>query len=211
MDGPATLIGRESERAALRSAVDRAVLGEPGLVLVHGEAGIGKTSLVREAARAAQDGGCHVLFGQCLRFGANVTSYVPFTQALTHWLRTTTSESRDRLAPRGSLDDLVPALNDPSAGVALLQIGAVLDALQADRPTVLVLDDLQWSDPSSLDALSYLVGGFVAGQRLCLLATYRDTDLGEGHRLHGWLADALRMPSVSQLELGRMDAWASRR
>jgi DNA-binding NarL/FixJ family response regulator len=208
MDGPATLIGRESERAALRSAVAQAVLGEPGLVLVHGEAGIGKTSLVREAARAAQDGGCHVLFGQCLRFGSNVTSYVPFTQALTHWLRTTTSESRERLAPRGSLDDLVPALNDPSAGVALLQIGTVLDALQADRPTVVVLDDLQWADPSSLDVLSYLVAGFVAGQRLCLLATYRDTDLGEGHRLHGWLADALRMPAVGQLELGRMDAWA---
>ena len=53
MDGPATLIGRESERATLRSAVNRAALGEPGLLLVHGEAGIGKTSLVREASRAA--------------------------------------------------------------------------------------------------------------------------------------------------------------
>ena len=62
--------------------------------------------------------------------------------------------------------------------------------------------------PEPLDVLSYLVAGFVAGQRLCLLATYRDTDLGEGHRLHGWLADTLRMPAVGQLELGRMDAWA---
>ena len=52
-------------------------------------------------------GCCHVLFGQCLRFGANVTSYVSFTQALTHWLQTTTSENRDRLAPRGHLADLV--------------------------------------------------------------------------------------------------------
>jgi DNA-binding CsgD family transcriptional regulator len=207
MDGPATLVGRESERATLRSAADRAALGEPGLVLVHGEAGIGKTSLVREVSRAARAAGDHVLSGQCLRFGADVTSYVPFTQALTQWLRTTASESRAGLAPRGILDDLVPALSDPSAGVAMLQIGTVLDALQADRPTVLVLDDLQWSDPSSLDALSYLVAGFVTGQRLCLLATYRDTDLGEGHRLHGWLADALRMSSVSQLRLGRMDAW----
>lgn len=142
--------------------MEHAILGEPGLVLVHGEAGIGKTSLVRGAARAAQADGSHVLFGQCQRFGANVTSYVPFTHALTHWLRTTTSESRDRLAPRGRLDDLVPALNDPSAGVALLQIGTVLDALQADRPTVVVLDDVQWSDPIPLDALSYLVAGFVA-------------------------------------------------
>ena len=118
MDGPATLIGRESERATLMSAVGRAVLGEPGLLLVHGEAGIGKTTLVREVARTARADGNHVLFGQCLRFGADVTSYVPFTQALTQWLRTTTSESRTRLAPRGILDDLVPALSDPSAGVS---------------------------------------------------------------------------------------------
>ena len=201
------LVGRESERQALRAAVERAVSGEPGMLLVHGEAGIGKTSLVREAAGIAKDEGLHVLFGQCLRFGADVTSYVPFTQAFTQWLRTTGSECRDRLAPHGTVDDLVPALNDPSDGLVLLQIGTAVDAIQADRATVLVVDDLQWSDPSSLDALSYLVAGFAAGQRLAILGTYRDTDLEDGHRLHGWLADALRMPSVSRVALGRMDAW----
>ena len=201
------LVGRDTEREALRSVVERAVCGEPGMILLHGEAGIGKTSLVREAAGVAREDGCHVLFGQCLRFGANVTSFVPFTHAFSQWLRTATSESRDRLAPHGNLDDLVPALKEPSGGLALLQIGTAVDDLQADGPTVLVVDDLQWSDPSSLDALSYLVAGFVAGQRLAILATYRDTDLDEGHRLRGWLADALRMPSVSAVALGRMDAW----
>lgn len=201
------LVGREPEREAVRSVVAGAASGQPAMLLLHGEAGIGKTSLVREAAGAAREDGCHVLFGQCLRFGANVTSYVPFTQAFTQWLRTTEGGCRDRLAPNGSLDDLLPALNDTSGGLALLQIGTAVDALQADRPTVLVVDDLQWSDPSSLDALSYLVAGFVAGQRLTILSTYRDTDLGEGHRLHGWLSDALRMPSVSRVALARMDAW----
>ncbi len=208
MDVQPVLVGREPERLALRAVIERAASGEPGMLLLHGEAGIGKTSLVREAAgAAAEEEGFHVLFGQCLRFGADVTSYVPFTQAFTQWLRTAGSESRDRLAPHGTLDDLVPALNDPSGGLALLQIGTAVDAIQADKATVLVVDDLQWSDPSSLDALSYLVAGFAAGQRLAILGTYRDTDLDEGHRLHGWLADALRMPSVSRVGLGRMDAW----
>ena len=54
---------------------------------MHGEAGIGKTSMVREAADVARGEGSHVLLAQCLRFGADVTSYLPFTQALTHWLR----------------------------------------------------------------------------------------------------------------------------
>jgi DNA-binding CsgD family transcriptional regulator/tetratricopeptide (TPR) repeat protein len=207
MDVQPVLVGREPEREALRAVVERAASGQPSMLLLHGEAGIGKTSLVREAAGVAGDEGCHVLFGQCLRFGANVTSYVPFTQAFTLWLRTARSEYRDRLAPHGTVDDLVPALSDPSGGLALLQIGTAVDAIQSDGPTILVVDDLQWSDPSSLDALSYLVAGFVAGQRLAILSTYRDTDLDEGHRLHGWLADALRMPSVSRIALGRMDAW----
>jgi DNA-binding CsgD family transcriptional regulator/tetratricopeptide (TPR) repeat protein len=208
MDGQPTLVGRESERAALRAAIEGAAGGEPGLVLVHGEAGIGKTSVVREAADLACDGGSHVLVGQCLRFGADVTSYVPFTQAITNWLRTSESEIRAQLAPHRTLDDVVPALLDPGTGVALLQIGTFLEALQADTPTVLVLDDLQWSDPSSLDALSYIVAGFGRGQRLAILGTYRDTDLGEGHRLHGWLADVSRMPAVTKLPLGRLDLLA---
>ncbi len=207
MDVQPILVGREPEREALRAVIERAAVGDPGMLLLHGEAGIGKTSLVREAAGVASEQGCHVLFGQCLRFGANVTSYVPFTTAFTQWLRTTRGECRDHLAPHGTLDDLLPALNDSSGGLALLQIGTAVDAIQADGPTVLVVDDLQWSDPSSLDALSYLVAGFVAGQRLAILCTYRDTDLDEGHRLHGWLADAMRMPSVSRVALGRMDAW----
>ncbi|SDP10290.1 regulatory protein, luxR family [Pedococcus dokdonensis] len=207
MGAQPVLVGREPQRAALRAVVQRAAAGEPGMFLLHGEAGIGKTSLVREAAAVGGQTGCHVLFGRCLRFGADVTSYVPFTQAFNQWLRTANSDSLDRLAPHRDLDDLVPALTDRSGGLALLQIGAAVGRIQDDGPTVLVVDDLQWSDPSSLDVLSYLVAGFVPGQRLAILATYRDTDLGEGHRLHGWLADALRMPSVSQAALGRMDAW----
>ncbi|MFC7488510.1 helix-turn-helix transcriptional regulator [Knoellia sp. CPCC 206453] len=208
MDVQPVLVGRERERAVLQSVVDRAFSGEPGLVLVHGEAGIGKTSLVREVTRSAEAVGVHLLLGLCLRFGSDVTSYLPFTQALTHWLRTSTSDLPQKLSSFGRLDDLIPALGNRPVGVALLQIGTVLDALQADRPTVLVIDDLQWADPSSLDVLSYLVAGFASGQRLAILASYRDTDLVDGHRLHGWLADAARMPSVSKLPLGRLDVWS---
>ncbi|KGN33403.1 hypothetical protein N802_14515 [Knoellia sinensis KCTC 19936] len=208
MDGQPVLFGRESERAVLQSFVDRAFGGDPGLLLVHGEAGIGKTSLVRDVAEASRSEASHVLHGLCLRFGADVTSYFPFTRALTHWLGSTTSGLASTLCPSGRFDDLIPALGDEPRGVALLQFGAALEALQADRPTVLAIDDLQWADPSSLDVLSYLVAGFAPGQRLAVFATYRDTDLPVGHRLHGWLADAARMSSVSSLRLGPLDVWS---
>ncbi|QIM21637.1 AAA family ATPase [Phycicoccus sp. HDW14] len=58
MEARPVLVGRESEREALRAVIERATSGEPGLLLLHGEAGIGKTSLVREAAAGAGRGGC---------------------------------------------------------------------------------------------------------------------------------------------------------
>jgi DNA-binding NarL/FixJ family response regulator/tetratricopeptide (TPR) repeat protein len=198
------LVGRAEERAALRSAVADAVSGVPSLVLVRGEAGIGKTWLAREAAERARAEGHHVLIGQCLRFGAEVTSYLPFSQAIGHWLTTGVREMRTALGAE-ELHDLVPSLGGPSDGRVLVELTSVLDRLQRDRPTVLVLDDLQWADPSSLDVVSYLVAGFAPGQRLAVLATCRDTELVEGHRLHGWLADAERMPGVSSVDVARMD------
>ncbi|WP_404382553.1 AAA family ATPase [Knoellia locipacati] len=211
MDVQPTLVGRAHEREILRSAVRDAASGSPVLVLVHGEAGIGKTSLVREAAERVRADGYHVLIGQCLRFGANVTSYLPFTQALGQWLRTGGGDAWEGWVGHGGIEALVPSLASlharPSDGLALVEIATVLERLQQERPTVVVLDDLQRADPSSLDVLTYLVAGFTQGQRLAVLATYRDTDLGEGHRLHGWLADADRMPAVAHLRLDRMDLW----
>lgn len=198
------LVGRAEERAALRSAVADAAAGGPGLVLVHGEAGIGKTWLAREAAEQARADGHHVLIGQCLRFGANVTSYLPFSRAFEQWLRSGGSNTV-AAGGAGTLNDLMPSLVRSSNGVGILEIGRVLDRMQMDRPTVVVVDDLQWADPSSLDVLTYVVAGFAAGQRLVVLATYRDTDLEDGHPLHGWLADADRMPGVRHLSLDRMD------
>lgn len=207
MDGQATVVGRAQERDALRSALSRAASGAPVLVLVHGEPGIGKTWLVQEAASRAGAEGAHVLSGQCLRFGADVTSYLPFTQALGRWLRSAEGDLPEGWNPRGGVEGLVPSLVSPSRDRAPVEISRVLDVLQADRPTVLVVDDLQWADPSSLDVLTYVMAGFTSRQRLAVLTTFRDTDLGEGHRLHGWLADADRMAGVTRLELGRMDLW----
>ncbi|TCC54384.1 hypothetical protein E0H73_38685 [Kribbella pittospori] len=76
-------------------------------------------------------------------------------------------------------------------------------AIASRRPTVLVVDDVQWADPASHDAITYLVAGF-RSQRLAVLATYRDEELAAGHPLHSWLADLTRLPSVSSLRLNRL-------
>jgi predicted ATPase len=75
----------------------------------------------------------------------------------------------------------------------------------ADRaPAVLVIDDLQWADQSSLEVLACLVTGF-RGQALCVVVTVRDEDQVDGHVLNRWLAELRRLPGVSEQHLQRLD------
>jgi len=202
-------VGRDAEREQLSAVLRAAEAGHPGALLIAGEPGIGKTSLVAEVTSGPAAEGQLVLWGRCLRFGADSSPYLPFAQVLTHWHRQADEDERRQvLAGADQLATVAPALGtapgvvDPARLVPL--VATVLDRIAARRPLVLVVDDVQWADGTSLDLLAYLVAGFDRGQRLALLVTYRDTELGEGHRLHGWLADVARMPAVARTRLERL-------
>ena len=205
------LVGRDAEQRRLREVLDATAAGHPGATLIHGEAGIGKTTLGRHLSTWASERGFHVLYGACLRFGADVTSFAPLSQALSGWLDDTAAELRARLFPAATTaGDVVPAFGGTrefEAGQVLFQLTSAVQSLCRDAPTLIVADDLHWADPSTLDALAYLITGMRGTQRLHLLATYRDTELPEGHRLHGWLADMRRMPAVSHFSLTPLDLW----
>ncbi|HET6693983.1 MAG TPA: AAA family ATPase, partial [Pedococcus sp.] len=135
--------------------------------------------------------------------------FLPIGQLLAQWHRQADEAERARvLTGAEQLASIAPALGAASgpaeAGRVVPLVAAVLDRIAVSTPLALVIDDAQWADGSSLDLLAYLVAGFTEGQRLCLLITYRDTDLDEGHRLHGWLADAARLPAVSRIRLERL-------
>ncbi|MGZ5400510.1 MAG: helix-turn-helix transcriptional regulator [Nocardioides sp.] len=209
MGAGALQVGRESERELLAAVLRESASGHPGAVLVAGEAGIGKTNLVAEVTSGPAASGHLVLWGRCLRFGADSSPYLPWAQVLTQWHRKADPSERARvLAGAEHLATIAPALGD-TAGTADKTrvpplVATVLDRIADTTPLTLVLDDVQWADGTSLDLLAYVLAGFDFGQRLGVLVTYRDTDLGDGHRLHGWLADAVRLPSVSQVRLERL-------
>ena len=203
----ATLSGRADERARLLDVVRAGLDGSPRAVLVHGEAGIGKTSLVRSVCEQVKDEGAQVLWGQSLRFGAVEAMYHPLVLALEGWL----GEADD--AERASVIEAVPgaALILPSLGASpadgpsmlMMVVDALLSRVVARAPTVLVVDDVQWADPATWDALSYLVAGF-GHQRLALVTTHRD-ESAVSEQFQHWLGNVRRLPGTEELVLTRLD------
>ena len=201
------IAGRIEEQRLLSAAIETAAEGVPAAFFVRGEAGSGKTHLVKTMCEQAARNGCTVLWGRCVHFGAVESPYLPLVNALEGWIETAEPVERDQvLAAVDGVAELLPSLELP-APVRPVRLLSVLDglvhAIASRGPTVFVVDDLQWADPASRDALAYLIAGF-RSQRLLLLATLRDEQLPIGDPTHGWLADLQRLPSVHEVRLDRL-------
>ncbi len=198
------LVGRDAEEQVLAAMLEEAAGGQPGALFVHGEAGVGKTSLVTDACgRFAGE----VLWGACVHFGAATVPFAALGRALDSWAADAGEPARDEvLAGLDALRVLLPGVSLGEAGqlgLLLPQLDTALVRIARRRPAVLVIDDLQWADPSSLDLLAFLISGF-RHQRLAVVATVRDEDRPEGHPLNSWLAEVRRMPGVDEMRLERL-------
>jgi DNA-binding CsgD family transcriptional regulator len=208
-----TFVGRVEELQVLEAARRRAVDGEPGVVLVGGEAGVGKTRLLAElTARCAADG-IRVLHGGCMPVGGDGLPYAPIVQAL----RPLPDELgvdvvRELAGPSWhELARLLPSLGEPEAGPAgqaaqarlfELLLG-LLSRLSQRTPIALVVEDLHWSDQSTRDLLVFLVRN-LRRERLLLVVTYR-SDETQRARLSPYLAELDRGGRVQHLQLARLD------
>ncbi len=159
-------------------------------LLVSGDAGVGKTRLVEHACRAVADPDLVVLTGACLPMGAMTVPLMPLRTAL-------------RRLPAGLRPPQLDGGSGSDANV-LLVVDAWLERLCEVRPVVLVVDDVQWADPGSLDVLTYLLAG-PADRRLAVLMTLRRGDAAAGPALQRWLADVRRMPCLTELALDPFD------
>ena len=206
------LIGRGPELAALASAYRRAESGELSVVLLGGEAGIGKTRLVEEHVAAIRAAGGRVLIGECVQVGETSLPYGPFIDALgsgalpgslpgaaaASWGATGTAdgpsepsafETSDRLGAQASL---------------FAAVAAGLGALADEQPVLLVVEDIHWADPASRDLLVYVVRR-LRKRRIQVVATFRTDALHRRHPLMPFLAETRRWPFAERIEPARLD------
>lgn len=203
------LVGRVAEldrlRAAWRSAADR-----PGLVVAHGEAGVGKTRLVAELAE------------ECRRAGAVVAVTQGFGSAgrlalapVADWLRTPEiAAATRRLEPvwRAEIDRLVPSAGAPAATADTWHEHRLFDAVTralaaVDRPLLLVVDNLHWCDQETLAFLTFCLGAGT-GAPLLVAATTRDSSgTGGGEPgLPEWLARTRATRALTEIAVHPFEA-----
>jgi tetratricopeptide (TPR) repeat protein len=176
----AELIGRDHPAALLRAEIERVSTSHGGLVLVTGEAGIGKTTLVTAAMDTARRDGALVLSGSCWDSAA-APGYWPWVQVIRS-LRRHTAPEEWTAVENAAGPPLTFLLGDthstePASGFQLYD--AVTNALVAvaqRRPVVVVLDDLHWADPESVRLLEF-VAQHTWFERLLLVGTYRDVEV----------------------------------
>lgn len=197
---PASLIGRKAEWTQVQQWLATAIRGERQVGFITGEAGIGKTTLVDAfVSDLDTEETLWVGYGQCLDHYGVGEAYMPLLEAFGRLCRGPSGahaiEVLDRQAPSWLLQ--MPALFPPADQEALQrrargsarermlrELAEAVEVLTAERPLVLVLEDLHWSDVSTLDWLAYIARRREPA-RLLVLGTYRPVDvIVRSHPLH---------------------------
>jgi hypothetical protein len=188
MNAPTSLVGRDAELGRIAAAFSRAREGSGGTILLDGEAGIGKSRLAREAAESSD--------GSVLSAAAVDGSppYGPIAEALRTWTRPGHDSCPADAPLRPHLALLLPELGDPaeSSDKATIfeAVRCALAYISEKGPAILLLDDLQWSDETTLELLAALAPHLDEMPVLAILA-YRSDGLARDHRLR-WLRNELR-------------------
>lgn len=185
-------------------------------VVLGGDAGVGKSRLLAELGQQATDLGWRVLVGHCLDFGEEALAYLPFTEMLGRADDGITQAAADhpaiaRLLPGHRMHGRQEPVAAPEVGVdpggsgtgrrVLFEaVHATLSALGARQPTLVIVEDVHWADPSTRDLLSFLfTRGFA--EPVAVVASYRADDLHRRHPLRPVLAEWSRLPGVHRLVL----------
>ncbi len=219
------LVGRTEQLSRLLERLDSLMAGTGGMVLVSGEPGIGKTRLVDEVVTAARMRGYHVLIGRCHERNIAIP-YLPLSEALESLARAKPTEEWQRLLQAAGPEihqmladtplkhyfkgESVMMIPETAAVLALAAdvrptraIRNLLFELARDKPALVVIDDLHWADPPTLDVLHHLTLAIREAPML-IIGTYREVELERTHPLSQLLVDLNRQRLLIRERIRRL-------
>jgi DNA-binding CsgD family transcriptional regulator/tetratricopeptide (TPR) repeat protein len=207
------LVGRDAELAQL---CDLLGVREPGratarAVLLGGDAGVGKTRLLTELRDHATEAGWRVVAGHCLDFGDSALPYMPFSEVLGRLVADLPDVVSEVAESYPTLAKLQPGRRtmwgadaDDTAAVGRAElldaVHALLEAVAAQRPLLLVIEDAHWADTSTRDMVRFLLSRVFEGP-VALVVSYRSDDLHRRHPLRRAAAEWARIPGVERIQL----------
>lgn len=207
---PGSLIGRTGELARLArlSGADTDTPG-PGVVLLSGDAGVGKTRLLSELRTLAHGAGRRVLVGHCLDFGDSTLPYLPLREAFST-LQARSPALADEITDRfPAVTRLMPGRQPPpipgdthqvDRGELFEAVHGALSHLGAHTPLLLEVEDLHWADRSTRELLSFLFARPFPAP-VSIVASYRADDLHRRHPLRAATAEWTRLAGVHRIHL----------
>jgi DNA-binding CsgD family transcriptional regulator/tetratricopeptide (TPR) repeat protein len=212
-------VGRRTELDQAAAVVADAVDGRSSLVLVAGEAGVGKTRFVEEVARGARERGLIALVGACVELGRSGLPFAPLTEALRTLVAGRPQDELNELlgTARAELTRLLPDLGQGAEPTERNELGrdspqarlfeallGLFRRLALGRGLLFVVEDVHWADPSTLDLLAYLARNSL-GAGIVALVTFRTDELHRRHPLLPYLAELERGRAMQRIDLARFD------
>jgi DNA-binding NarL/FixJ family response regulator len=191
------VVGRDDELAVIQQAVARAADGQAGVVLVSGEPGIGKSTLLAEAARRAD---LPLFLGRCVHVGGEAIPLAPLVDLIRQVQRDSDITHLEALE---SLSELATSGEGRAGDVFILTLGLVGE-LGAKAPVIVGFDDLHWGDPATWDLFEHLARSLV-DERVVLVGTYRAGELSRDPDLRRRIAELARVRGVERVTLDGLD------